>query len=209
LVSYPPAFAPALAIAYKWLSEHSFTVSTTVTSQYKKFFKEYKSHRKHSLADLETLLKFCRTIQAPVEWIRSLKEPELLMGERAVLTGCCTSLRLLFECKVHYSHEYFALIDYVVESKLAGPSVDGFVKMIKIQAIMIDKPWIELFQHYASIENTYSKHKTLKIGAQILGVLIKPTACSLAMEIVELSIVRNSCEEIKAVVKSNLAFASI
>jgi hypothetical protein len=57
------------------------------------------------------------------------------MGEKAVLTGCCTSLRLLFECKTHYSHEYFALVDYVIGSKLAGPSVDGFVKMLKLNTV--------------------------------------------------------------------------
>jgi hypothetical protein len=67
--------------------------------------------------------------------LRLLKDPELLMGEKAVLTGCCTSLRLLFECKTYYSHEYFALVDYVIGSKLAGPSVDGFVKMLKLNAV--------------------------------------------------------------------------
>jgi hypothetical protein len=138
-----------------------------------------------------------------------LKDPELLMGERAVLTGCCTPLRLLFECKMHYSHKYFALIDYVVESKLAGPSVDGFVKMIKMSTALIDKPWIDLFQQYASIENTYNKAKTMKVGGQILGVLIKPTACSLIMEIVELSITINRCEEIKSILKSDLSFTNI
>ena len=84
-------------------------------------------------------------IKAPLNWLHLLKDPELLMGESAVLTGCCTSLRLLFECKAHYSHEYFTLVDYVIGSKLAGPSVDGFVQMIKINTVEIDKPWISLF----------------------------------------------------------------
>jgi hypothetical protein len=164
LVSYPLDFAPALATAYKWLTEHSFTISKVVTEQYKTFFAKYKPNTKHSLADLESLFKFCRAIQAPTNWICLLKDPELLMGERAVLTGCCTPLRLLFECKFHYSHDYFAFIDYVVESKLAGPSVDGFVKMIKVKAILIDQPWKNMFQRYASTENTYTKSKTMRIG---------------------------------------------
>jgi hypothetical protein len=62
----------------------------------------------------------------------------------------------------------------VIESKFAGPSVDGFVKMIKVSTILIDKSWIQLFEQYASTENTYTKSTTIKIGAQILGVLTKP-----------------------------------
>jgi hypothetical protein len=50
-----------------------------------------------------------------VDWIKHLSEPDLLMGEKALLTDCSTSLRLLFECKRHYSHEYFALVDYILE----------------------------------------------------------------------------------------------
>ena len=143
--SYPSDFAPALALAYKWLNEHNFIITKAVTSQYARFFEKYKPHKRHSLTDLETLFKFCRVIKAPLNWLHLLKDPELLMGESAVLTGCCTSLRLLFECKAHYSHEYFTLVDYVIGSKIAGPSVDGFVQMIKINTVEIDKPWISLF----------------------------------------------------------------
>ena len=81
--------------------------------------------------------------------------------------------------------------------------------MIKIEALVIDRPWKDTFQRYASTENTYTKSKTIKIGGQILGVLTKLTACSLVMEIVELAITLNRCEEIKAVLKSNLIFDNI
>lgn len=81
--------------------------------------------------------------------------------------------------------------------------------MIKVEALVIDRHWEDTFQRYASTENTYTKSKTIKIGGQIIGVLTKPTPCSLVMEIVELAISLNRCEEIKAVVKSNLAFANI
>ena len=173
------------------------------------FFENYKPHKKHTLKDLESLFKFCREIQASISWIKLLKDPELLMGEKALLTGCCTPLRLLLECKAHYSHEYFTLVDYVIESKFAGPSVDGFVKMIKVSTILIDKSWIQLFEQYASTENTYTKSTTIKIGAQVLGVLTKPIQCSLVMDVVELAITMNKCEEIKTVLKSGQAFRSI
>jgi hypothetical protein len=117
------------------------------------------------------------------------------MAETAVLTGCCTASRLLFECRTHYSHEYFTLIEYIMEqSRLTVPSVDGFVKMIKVEALIIDQPWKNIFQRYASTENTYNKSKTIKIGAQILGVLTKPTSCSIVMDIIELAINLNGCE---------------
>lgn len=49
------------------------------------------------------------------------------MGEKALIMGCATSLRLLFECKSRYSHDYFEFIDYVMDhSRLTAPSVYGF-----------------------------------------------------------------------------------
>jgi hypothetical protein len=199
-----------LAATYKWLSTNNVPISKAITDKYITFFEKYKPHKSHNIEDLRILFKFCRDIQAPVEWIKHMKDPQFLMAETAVLTGCCTVSRLLFECRRQYSHEYFTLIDYIMEqSRLTAPSVDGFVKMIKIEALLIDRPWKETFQRYASTENTYTKSKTIKIGGQILGVLTIPTACSLVMEIVELAITLNRCEEIKAVLKSNLSFSSI
>jgi hypothetical protein len=64
------------------------------------------------------------------------------MGEAAVLMGCTTSLRLLFECKHHYSHDYFALVDYIIaQAKLADRNVEGFVLLLKVPLINIDQPW--------------------------------------------------------------------
>ena len=49
------------------------------------------------------------------------------MGEKALLMGCATSLRLLFECKIHYSHDYIDFIDYVMDNaRLAASNVYGF-----------------------------------------------------------------------------------
>jgi hypothetical protein len=47
------------------------------------------------------------------------------------------------------------------------------------------------------------------VGAQLLGVVSRQICCSLAMEIVELAITLKKCEEIKAVLKSDLTFVSI
>jgi hypothetical protein len=208
--SFPEKFAPALATSYKWLSTNNVPISKAITDKYITFFGKYKPHKSHKIEDLRILFKFCRVIQAPVEWIKHMKDPQFLMAETAVLTGCCTVTRLLFECKKHYSHEYFALIDYIMEqSRLTAPSVGGFVKMIKVEVLIIDYSWKYTFQRYASTENTYNKSKTMKIGGQILGVLTKPLACSLVMDIVELAITLNRCEEIKVVLKSNVPFTNI
>jgi hypothetical protein len=52
----------------------------------------------------------------------------------------------MFECKNHYSHEYFNVVDYIMEkSRLTLPNVDGFVKMIKVPNLTIDKPWKDIF----------------------------------------------------------------
>lgn len=68
------------------------------------------------------------------------------MGEKALIMGCATSLRLLFECKNRYSHDYFNFIDYVMDnSRLTAPSVDGFTKFIKFPIVKIDVPWKEVF----------------------------------------------------------------
>jgi hypothetical protein len=94
-----------------------------------------------------------------------MKDPQFLVAETAVLTGCCTAARLMFECKNHYSHEYFNVVDYIMEkSRLTLPNVDGFVRMIKVQNLTIDKPWKDIFLHYARTENTYTKSKLMGIG---------------------------------------------
>jgi len=41
------------------------------------------------------------------------------------------------------------------------------------------------------------------IGGQIFGVISKSTPCSLAMDIAELAITLNKCEEIKTMIRSN------
>jgi hypothetical protein len=92
---------------------------------------------------MRILFKFCRKIKAPVGWIKKVKDPQLLVADVAAIKGCCTTARLLFECQDHYSHEYFDFVDYVMEnSMLTNPSVSGFVQMIKMKAIIIDKHWI-------------------------------------------------------------------
>jgi hypothetical protein len=74
---------------------------------------------------------------------------------------------------------------------------------------VIDKPWKELFQRYARSENTYGKSKVIKIGGQLLGVLENPRSCSLVMDIVELALSINRCEEIKTVLQSQIPFDNI
>ena len=49
----------------------------------------------------------------------------------------------------------------------------------------------------------------MKIGGQIFGVLERRYPCSLLMDIVEVAINMSRCEEIKAVLKSNLSFTNI
>jgi len=135
LANIPKRFPSALAISYKWLHEKGEKIPAIVAESYKTFFQNYKGHtaqkgqgRYEYVVELRTLFKFCRRLSASVAWIKYLPEPDLLMGEAALLTGCTTSLRLLFECKKYYSHEYFALIDYIMlQAKLAAKNVDGFV----------------------------------------------------------------------------------
>ena len=68
------------------------------------------------------------------------------MGEKALLMGCATSLRLLFECKKHYSHDYFDFIDYVMDNaRLAACNVFGFTQFLKLPNVLIDEPWKEVF----------------------------------------------------------------
>lgn len=69
--------------------------------------------------------------------------------------------------------------------------------MIQIRCVVIDKPWIEIFENYASNENTYSKSKVLKFGGQIFGAIDRNMPCSLLMQIVEIAFTLNSCEDIK------------
>lgn len=206
----PTKFPAALAITYKWLSEHDEKIAPVIIEEYKKFFSIYTGHKaqkrqekRDHIEELRTLFKLCRKIDAPVNWIKYLPEPDLLMGEKALLMGCATSLRLLFECKRHYSHSYLELIDYIMDqARLAARNVEGFVLMLKVDAIAIDKPWIEIFQRYARIENTYNKYKVVKIGSQLLGVLTYSMPCSLLMDIVEVALKMNRCEEIKTILRS-------
>ena len=79
------------------------------------------------MEELRSLFRFCRKIKGEIDWLRYIQEPDLLMGEKALLMGCATSLRLLFECKTHYSHDYLNFIDYVMDNaRLAAASVHGF-----------------------------------------------------------------------------------
>jgi hypothetical protein len=52
----------------------------------------------------------------------------------------------------------------LTQARLAARNVDGFVLLLKVDAIIIDKPWVELFQRYARTENVHSKSKVMKIG---------------------------------------------
>jgi len=104
-------------------------------------------------------------IKGPVHWIKLVKEPQLLVADVAALKGCCTVARLLFECPSHYSHLYFDLVDYIMENApMTIPNVTGFVRMIKQQNVLVDTPWIELFEKYAGIENVHHKSPTLVAG---------------------------------------------
>ena len=68
------------------------------------------------------------------------------MGEEALLKGCTTVTRLLFECQKYYSHDYFKFIDYVIDkSNLTVPNIDGFSKLLKSQFVVVDASWKELF----------------------------------------------------------------
>lgn len=153
LKAAPNKFPAALAIAYKWLFEHDEKIAPVIIEEYKIFFDTYKGHKaqkrqekRDHVEELRTMFKFCRRINASVNWIKCLPEPDLLMGEKALLMGCATSLRLLFECKRHYSHSFLALIDYILDqSRLAARNVDGFVLLLKVDAIVIDEPWVKLF----------------------------------------------------------------
>ena len=95
--------------------------------EYIRFFQIFKPHRSHTIQDLRILYKFCRIIKGSVNWIKKVKDPQLLVADVAALKGCCTVSRLLFECQQHYSHEYFDMVDYVMEnSPLTIPNVQGF-----------------------------------------------------------------------------------
>ena len=97
-------------------------------------------------------------IKGPTDWIKLVKDPQLLVAEVAALKGCCTVARLLFECVSQYSHMYFDLVDYIMEnSSLTIPNVQGFVQMIKLPNVFIDTPWIKTFEKYAGIENVNHK----------------------------------------------------
>ena len=106
----PTKFPSALAVTYKWLSENNEKIASTILKEYSTFFANYKGHKplkeqtkQEHIGELRTLFKFCRILNAPVDWVKHIPEPDLLMGEKAILTGCSTTLRLLFECKHHYS----------------------------------------------------------------------------------------------------------
>ena len=126
------------------------------------------------------------------------------------MTNCCTAVRMLFECRSHYSLEFFDFIDYInANANIAGAQVEGFTLLIKSRFVVPDQNWKELFYKYSQIENGCTKHRTVKLGAQVLGVLINSMSCSLVMDIVELAITLNKCEEIKKVLKANLSFSTI
>ena len=43
------------------------------------------------------------------------------MGEKALVMGCATNLRLLLECKERYSQDYLDFVDYVMDTtRLTG-----------------------------------------------------------------------------------------
>lgn len=81
--------------------------------------------------------------------------------------------------------------------------------MIKMQHVIIDKSWIEIFELYASNENTYTKSKVLTFGGQIFGAIDRNIPCSLLMQIVEIAFTLNKCEDIKQVMALNKQFSSI
>ena len=166
LSKFPDDFAPALAFTFKWLSNNGIIINKVITKEYLKFFQLFKPHRSHTIQDLRILYKFCRAIKGPVTWIKHVKDPQLLVADVAALKGCCTVARLLFECPLHYSHLYFDLVDYIMENApLTITNVQGFVQMIKLPNVIIDTPWIEIFEKYAGIENVNHKSHTLKIGS--------------------------------------------
>ena len=77
------------------------------------------------------MFDFCRMLGASTQWIKYIEKPQLLMGEKALIMGCATNLRLLLECKQHYSQDFLNFVDYVMDTtKLTGQVVPGFVKFI-------------------------------------------------------------------------------
>ena len=52
----------------------------------------------------------------------------MLAGEKAAIVDCATNVKLLFDCKHRYSHEYFDLVEYIIDNaRIVGPVVSGFV----------------------------------------------------------------------------------
>ena len=77
---------------------------------------------------MKALFRFCRQLGAPTDWIKHVAEPDLLIGEKAAIVDCATNVKLLFDCKHRYSHEFFDLIDYIIDNaRIVGPVVSGFV----------------------------------------------------------------------------------
>ncbi len=95
---------------------------------------------------MRALFNFCRDIRASVEWIKYIKEPDLLAGDNAAIVECATNVRMLFECKHWYSHDYFDLIDHILDnSRFVSPVVSGFVQFVWFEKVLVDVPWLEVF----------------------------------------------------------------
>ena len=57
---------------------------------------------------------------------------------------------MLFECRDHYSLEYFDFIDYIIaNANIAGAQVEGFTLLIKSKFVVPDQHWKELFYKYS------------------------------------------------------------
>jgi hypothetical protein len=49
LDAFPKEFAPALAVACKWLLANSVNISKAIIIEYDKFFEGYCPHKSHSI----------------------------------------------------------------------------------------------------------------------------------------------------------------
>lgn len=60
------------------------------------------------------MFTLAKKIKAPLEWLKNVKDPFLLMSEIEQMCHCAHAIKAIFEANKFYSWEYFELTDYMI-----------------------------------------------------------------------------------------------
>jgi hypothetical protein len=76
------------------------------------------------------MFALAKKIEAPLEWLKNVKDPFLLMSEIEQMCHCAHAIKAIFEAKKFYSWEYFKLTDYMIAFPFGANLMKTFLELV-------------------------------------------------------------------------------